>query len=249
MTFKPTYLYIKTHKVTGLKYFGKTTKSDPSKYHGSGEYWQKHLRKHGKDILTEIVGYYENKEECVSAAIEFSIVNNIVESNEWANFKIENGLDGGSDKGHKKTITERWLSAAREKSKKSIENETNPFMGEAGSKLAKERNAKLLAANNHNFQGDRGSIHSTELNKKRVENGTHNLLRRPDGSSHASDRVTNGTHNWQNNTNTVSVVDKAGNKIRVPGDIFWNQEGPKEEWEYVGITSKIAKKRLTLTKK
>jgi hypothetical protein len=31
--FKPTWLYIKQHTVTGLKYFGKTTRN-PEKYKG-----------------------------------------------------------------------------------------------------------------------------------------------------------------------------------------------------------------------
>ena len=38
---KPTYLYIKQHSVTKLKYFGKTTKKDPVKYLGSGIYCKK----------------------------------------------------------------------------------------------------------------------------------------------------------------------------------------------------------------
>lgn len=33
--YKPTYLYIKVHSITGMKYFGKTTKN-PIKYDGSG---------------------------------------------------------------------------------------------------------------------------------------------------------------------------------------------------------------------
>ena len=90
----------------------------------------------------------------------------------------------------------------------------------------------------------RGSKHSTELNLKRVAEGSHNLIRRPDGTSHASDRVLNGTHNWQRNKDSVSVVDKNGNSIRISKDEFWKQTGPKEDWEYVGITSKIAQNRL-----
>ena len=38
---KPTYLYVKQHNKTGLKYFGKTTKKDPLKYKGSGLYWKR----------------------------------------------------------------------------------------------------------------------------------------------------------------------------------------------------------------
>lgn len=99
--FYPTYLYVKTHNVTGLKYFGKTTKKDPYSYIGSGNYWLSHLKIHGKDISTEIIGFFEDQRDCVSAAIRFSEENNIVNSlNEsgkkiWANQVIENGLDGG----------------------------------------------------------------------------------------------------------------------------------------------------------
>jgi len=94
MLFKPTYLYIKIHNQTGLKYFGKTV-NDPYKYKGSGTYWLRHLEKHGCDITTKIIGYYTNKEECKEAAINFSKSENIVESSDWANLCHENGTDGG----------------------------------------------------------------------------------------------------------------------------------------------------------
>lgn len=89
--FKPTYLYIKTHNITGLKYFGKTTKPDPHKYKGSGLYWLKHLKIHGNNVTTEIVGYYTDKKDCFEAADKFSKENDIVESNEWANLVPESG--------------------------------------------------------------------------------------------------------------------------------------------------------------
>ena len=38
--FKPTFLYIKQHTVTGKLYFGKTTQN-PETYLGSGTYWTK----------------------------------------------------------------------------------------------------------------------------------------------------------------------------------------------------------------
>ena len=87
-------LYIKTHKVTGLKYFGKTTKKDPHKYTGSGKYWLNHLKKHGKNIDTEIIGRFECEKKCSEFALKFSMENNILESNQWANLRLENGLDG-----------------------------------------------------------------------------------------------------------------------------------------------------------
>lgn len=91
--FKPTYLYIKTHNVTGLKYFGKTTQN-PFKYKGSGKYWINHIKNYGNDVITEIYGFYIIKELCLNDAIKFSIENDIVNSSLWANLKLEE-LDGG----------------------------------------------------------------------------------------------------------------------------------------------------------
>jgi hypothetical protein len=89
-----TYLYHKRHKQTGLNYFGKTIK-DPYVYLGSGTRWTAHLRKHGLDIETIKVWEFSNLEECSKFAVEFSTKNNIVESVDWANLRLENGLDGG----------------------------------------------------------------------------------------------------------------------------------------------------------
>lgn len=106
--FVPTYLYIKQHKITGLKYFGKTSRSKEellSRYHGSGKpYWYDHLKKHGKKNVTTI--WYElftNKEDLVEFATFFSEEANIINAVDkygnkiWANLKIENGLAGGSN--------------------------------------------------------------------------------------------------------------------------------------------------------
>jgi len=87
-------LYIKIHKKTGLKYFGKTTKNDPFKYKGSGKYWLKHLKVHGNDVDTEILATFNCEAECSKFALDFSEKNNIIESKDWANLRLENGLDG-----------------------------------------------------------------------------------------------------------------------------------------------------------
>ncbi len=89
-------LYIKTHNKTGLKYFGKTSQN-PFEYNGSGKYWKLHINKHGNDITTKIYGRYtQNDPNLKKDAIMFSLTNNIIASKEWANLKIENGLDGGN---------------------------------------------------------------------------------------------------------------------------------------------------------
>jgi len=93
---QPTYLYIKKHSITGLKYFGKTSKKDPYKYLGSGKYWKKHIKKHGKQFVETLWVselYYDTS--IIDHALHFSNENNIVLSDDWANLVMENGIDGG----------------------------------------------------------------------------------------------------------------------------------------------------------
>lgn len=89
-----TWLYIKQHNQTGLKYFGKTAHEDPYKYYGSGKYWVRHLSVHGKDVTTIWCKLFETKQELVDYAISFSRENDIVNSTEWANLREKNGVDG-----------------------------------------------------------------------------------------------------------------------------------------------------------
>ena len=112
---KTTYLYIKQHNITGLKYFGKTTKEDPIKYLGSGIHWKRHIKKHGiEHVKTLWCQPFDSEESLVEYATNFSQENNIVESKEWANLKGENGLDGGFDKGW---WTETQIENFRQKQK------------------------------------------------------------------------------------------------------------------------------------
>lgn len=135
------YLYVKQHSITKLKYFGKTEKLDPFKYLGSGSYWQKHLKKHGKEhIETLEIWGFDDQELCTEFALKFSKDNNIVESDEWANLIPENGLDGlpANFNGHmtperRKQNSERWLKnnpnnrpGARERMSVRMSGDKNP---------------------------------------------------------------------------------------------------------------------------
>lgn len=93
MDFIPTWLMIKQHRVTGLKYFCKTYIGNPVTYKGSGVYWKKHLKKHGKFIDTIWFQLFYDRDEIIEYATKFSIDNNIVESEDWANMIIETGID------------------------------------------------------------------------------------------------------------------------------------------------------------
>lgn len=108
----------------GKKYFGKTIRSDPFKYLGSGKHWINHYNKHGKEHIVTIGVYqFEDQEKCTKFALEFSERHNIVESEKWFNKVPENGTDGwvigikhtdvaklkisNSNKGRKRTSEQR----------------------------------------------------------------------------------------------------------------------------------------------
>lgn len=119
--FKQTFLYIKHHALTGLLYFGKTTKSEKylrENYVGSGKYWNKHLNVHGKEHV-ETIWYclFTNKDELVKFALMCSTQWDIVNSKNtnkkkiWANEKPENGTTGGAwNKGIPQTTEHRAKS-------------------------------------------------------------------------------------------------------------------------------------------
>ena len=138
-TIAPTYLYIKQHSITGLKYFGKTTRN-PIKYIGSGKYWKTHITKHGIEFVETIwiSEPYTDKNQIKEIALKFSTENNIVESNEWANLIPENGLDGGNSTGRKhsaKTIKKiKFAKLSKTQAEKTAINE----------KIAATRNAKSI---------------------------------------------------------------------------------------------------------
>lgn len=93
-----TYLYIKEHETTGLRYFGKTI-ADPYKYPGSGLYWKYHLNQHGKNVKTLWAEKFDDAELCQEFAEFFSEFFDIVNSDTWANLIPENAQGGGSRKG------------------------------------------------------------------------------------------------------------------------------------------------------
>lgn len=90
----PVHLYVKKHKRTGLKYFGRTT-ADPYTYKGSGAYWVRHLASYGDDVSTRVVGTYTDSKDLEAAARAFSAEHNIVESTKWANLLPEDGSPSG----------------------------------------------------------------------------------------------------------------------------------------------------------
>lgn len=146
LNFKPTYLYIKQHSITGLKYFGKTT-SNPYKYSGSGTHWKRHIKKHGKEhIKTLWCKLYTDIDELVNTAIALSDMFDIVDSNAWANAIGENGLDG-------------WSTSEGNPNKKRLENKTHNFLSDT-------HPMKIRSINKtHHFLGSTNPVHQQIKNK------------------------------------------------------------------------------------
>jgi len=88
------YLLVKEHKNTGLLYFCKTTRKNPLSYTGSGLRWKHHLKKHGDEIITRKLWKFEDQEKCTKFALRFSKFYNVSKSDNWANIREENGVDG-----------------------------------------------------------------------------------------------------------------------------------------------------------
>lgn len=98
--FITTTLMIKEHSDTGLKYFCKSIQKGKAllRYKGSGSKWLEHLKINGNNIDTTVLGVFDIREDCINAAVKFSIENDIVGSDKWANCMIESGI-GGTTKG------------------------------------------------------------------------------------------------------------------------------------------------------
>ena len=168
-------LYIATHNITGLKYFGKTNRylnelELQEKYHGSGTYWREHLKEHGDDVTMEIYGIY-SLDEVEREALKFSFLNDIVKSNLWANMIVENGLDGGSIKGSKRN-EETKLKMRKPKTEEHKNNMRKPKSEEHSSNISKGRKGipsnftqETLDKQNRNRKGMLGLTHSKDSKK------------------------------------------------------------------------------------
>jgi len=102
------------------------------KYKGSGRYWNRHLKEHGKEFV-ETLWYclFTEKEELVKFALMISENMDIIQVKDsngkkiWANEKFENGLDGGWEHVNEnpdKFIENRKMKKARDAWKKKFDS-------------------------------------------------------------------------------------------------------------------------------
>jgi hypothetical protein len=164
------YLYIKTHRTTGLKYLGKTSSKDPYSYPGSGKRWRAHLDKHGYDFDTKILLESNDPVKIKEAGVHYSTIWNIVEDVTWANLKPESG-DGGTFV-HTKEAKEKIGNASRGKPslyKGMTYEEIQKDIDKAA--LRKETHSKWMNENNPY----RGKQHSEDVKEKMKESASKRL--------------------------------------------------------------------------
>jgi len=135
------YLYVKRHKITGLKYFGKTIQN-PWIYPGSGKYWNRHLKVHENNVETIEVWGFDDQILCCEFAQKYSKLHNIVESKDWANLIPETGTDGG-------------FTTSREQQKKIWENSALREKHHNSIKRSWTEKRKVIASNNTSEQWKR----------------------------------------------------------------------------------------------
>lgn len=166
-------LYIKTHRITGLKYFGKTQQRDVSRYKGSGKRWLRHLAKHGNDVDTFVVATYQDEQidEAVKFAVEFSAVNDIVKDPQWANLIVENILGGpvfGSELNDPYGVTREAISNASKAMWK------DPFrrakiVDSHKKRWTPERKAANAESMRHRWTTERREKHSRVIKQYQIE--------------------------------------------------------------------------------
>lgn len=160
------YLYIKQHTVTGLKYFGKTEKN-PFKYHGSGSYWSKHVKKHGKHFIKTVeVWGFDNIEACTEFALNFSKENDIVQSTQWANLQEENGIDGAvtGEHHHMRHMTNPMLGKTHSKETRQKISEARKILHASFSDEQKEQHRKqTIRASSFRHTPEKDAEHSRKM--------------------------------------------------------------------------------------
>ena len=195
------YLYVKTHRKTGIRYLGKTRAKDPLKYKGSGVRWLNHIRTHGYDCETTVLLATEDSADIARTGLFFSKLWRVSESKEWANLKDESG-DGGWDHLNRRSVSniERWRANGRRVGKLSAEKtvvidktgnrfrvsvndprlETGELVGHTKGMLATyDADGKLHYVRRDDERFKTGLLKSNNAGKIYITNGVERKLIRP----------------------------------------------------------------------
>jgi hypothetical protein len=191
------YLYVKTHATTGLKYLGKTNRSDPHKYLGSGVYWRRHIEKYGQNFTTEILKECSTNEELKHWGLYYSNLWNIVNAKDgngrkiWANLKPEFG-DGGSLPG--KDSYRYGKSHSEETKKKLSEKLTGVKKPDGfGNKISKAQKGKPGRPRTEAEKKMLSKVHKGKIVSEETRQKVSNALRgKPKSEEHRLKIIKNG---------------------------------------------------------
>ncbi len=213
--FKPTWLYIKQHNKTGLKYFGKTVR-DPDHYKGSGTRWQNHLKKHGNDVTTIWKELFTDDTLLTEYALKFSHDNNIVELKEWANLMPEGGGSGLTEVGRKKMRAARAKQPPPMLGKKHSEETKRKISEKRKKQVFSETTRKKMSETQKEVWAGKTESELLELGKKISESRKYRDLIDAYSKSVAT-RKRNGSF-WHSEE-TKQKISKA-NKLRHKKRLF-----------------------------
>lgn len=208
--FKPTYLYIKEHTVTGMLYFGKTSRSEKfllEKYNGSGRHWNNHLKKHGeKFVKTKWYKLFNTEDDCREFAEFFSELFEITESKKWANEKPETGVDGGSNgrKGWNPSDKTREIWSLQRRGRKAT-YETKQKMSNNNSGVNNFYYKKV--GNEHPLTGFKHSKEECQKRSLRVSK----IMSDPERRKNIANKL---ARNWE-------IIDPHGNTTQVSNLTQW----------------------------
>jgi len=123
---------------------------------------------------------------------------------------------------HTQEVIEYRSKKIKKKTHERVKNGTHNFMTKKHAELSSSTQKNMISEGTHNFTGS---------NKKRVKEGTHNFLGK------------NRDPKYNFPKGYVNCVDKFGNPVRIIKELYANQSGDKNSWEYVHCSSKEAKRR------
>lgn len=132
-------LYVKTHKVTGIKYLGQTTKN-PNTYKGSGIDWKIHIKEWGNNVITEILYQGDDRTEMKRLGRHYSNLWKVDSSNEWANRIPETGGGTSPSEKTRKLLSEKLTG----KKKPTRTPEHNKKLGDASRWKSKTKTSEGL---------------------------------------------------------------------------------------------------------
>jgi hypothetical protein len=216
--FRPTYLYIKQHSITGKLYFGKTFgtyKGFTEKYQGSGTHWTRHIKKHGKEhVITLWYCLFLDKESINDFALSFCEMQNIGWSKpfnpDWLNEIPETGVDTPTPKGFT-TVTDKRIRKVVCVSVETFKSNRDIYSGIASGKITAidTNTGKSLSVSTEEFNSDRDRYSGIAIDKINVIDTVSGLTSQISSSLFYSDQ----TRYKHVNKGMTSVIDTTTNKI------------------------------------